>query len=85
MGRKAPFARLVREIADDVHKDLRWTKKAVEALQEATEAFAIKVFEDSNLCAIHAKRVTIMTQDMQLALRLRGEEELGKAKKDKKK
>ena len=46
---------------------------AVNALQEAVEAYMVGFFEDTNLCAIHAKRVTIMPRDMQLARRLRGE------------
>jgi len=46
---------------------------AILALQEAAEAYLVGLFEDSNLCAIHAKRVTLMAKDMHLALRLRGE------------
>ena len=73
--RKMPFARLVREIAiqfrprDD---GMRWQSSALMALQEASEAFLIHLFEDTNLCAIHAKRVTIMQKDIQLARRIRG-------------
>lgn len=54
--RKLPFQRLVREIAHDFKTDLRWQTSAVLALQEAAEAFLVDLFEDSNLCAIHAKR-----------------------------
>ena len=43
------------------------------AIQEATEAYMVGLFEDTNLCAIHAKRVTIMPKDIQLARRIRGE------------
>lgn len=68
--RKLPFQRLVREIAQDFKTDLRFQASAVAALQEASEAFLVGVFEDTNLCAIHAKRVTIMPKDMQLARRL---------------
>lgn len=50
----------------------RWQSQAILALQEATEAFLIHLFEDANLCAIHAKRVTIMQKDIQLARRIRG-------------
>ena len=50
---------------------LRWQSQAVMALQEAAEAFLVHLFEDTNLCAIHAKRVTIMQKDIQLARRLR--------------
>ncbi|KAH8919776.1 histone-fold-containing protein [Atractiella rhizophila] len=78
--RKLPFARLVREIAQDytwTNDDgetvgLRWQSSAVQALQEASEAFLVHLFEDTNLCAIHAKRVTIMQRDLQLARRIRG-------------
>jgi len=52
--------------------DLRVTKAAAEALQEAVEAHMVELLDDSNLCAIHARRVTIMPKDMRLAIRLRG-------------
>ena len=71
--RKAPFQRLVREIAQDFIQDLRFQSSAIGALQEATEAYLVSLFEDTNLSAIHAKRVTIMPKDIQLARRLRGE------------
>ena len=71
--RKLPFQRLVRELAQDFMTDLRFASSAVLALQEATESYLVGLFEDSNLCAIHAKRVTIMPKDMQLARRIRGE------------
>ena len=78
--RKLPFQRLVREIASDseVIKSplcgkVRFQSAAIMALQEATEAYLIGLFEDSNLCAIHARRVTIMPKDIQLARRIRGE------------
>jgi len=76
--RRLPFARLVREIAmefaplSDSGVGLRWQSTALLALQEATEAFLVHLFEDANLCAIHAKRVTIMAKDIQLARRIRG-------------
>lgn len=74
---KLPFQRLVREICQyilpfEVAKEMRWQSQAIMALQEASEAFLVHLFEDTNLCAIHAKRVTIMQKDMQLARRLRG-------------
>ena len=53
--------------------DLRFQGSAVLALQEAAEAYLVGLFEDTNLCAIHAKRVTIMPKDIQLARRIRGE------------
>ena len=65
--RKLPFQRLVREIAQDFKSDLRFQGSAVLALQEAAEAYLVGLFEDTNLCAIHAKRVTIMPKDIQLA------------------
>ena len=68
-----PFQRLVREIAQDFKGDLRFQGSAVLALQEAAEAYLVGLFEDTNLCAIHAKRVTIMPKDIQLARRIRGE------------
>ncbi|KIM90888.1 hypothetical protein PILCRDRAFT_58946 [Piloderma croceum F 1598] len=77
---KLPFSRVVREIALDMMTDmndyedtgLRWQSSAILALQEATEAYLVHLFEDANLCAIHAKRVTIMQRDIQLARRIRG-------------
>ena len=71
--RKVPFQRLVRETASEFKTDLRFQTSSVLALQEAAEAYMVALFEDTNLCAIHAKRVTIMPKDMQLAKRLRGE------------
>ena len=71
--RKLPFSRLVREIAQDIKTDLRFQAQAVGALHEAAEAYLVGLFDDTNLCAIHAKRVTIMPKDIQLARRIRGE------------
>jgi histone H3 len=68
--RKLPFQRLVREIVQDFKLDLRFQSHAMAALQEATEAYAVGLFEDTNLAAIHAKRVTIMPKDIQLARRI---------------
>ena len=73
MIRKRPFQQLVREIAQNFRTDLRFQSTALLALQEATEAYIVSLFEDTNMCAIHAKRVTIMPKDMQLARRIRGE------------
>ena len=70
--RKLPFQRLVREIVTEMKKYVRFQSSALLALQEAAEAYLIGLFEDTNLCAIHAKRVTIMVKDMQLARRIRG-------------
>ncbi|WWC61638.1 uncharacterized protein I303_104222 [Kwoniella dejecticola CBS 10117] len=74
---KLPFSRVVREVAMSLSSteagDLRWQSSAIMALQEAAEAFLVHLFEDANLCAIHAKRVTIMQKDIQLARRIRGQ------------
>ncbi|KAL1304453.1 hypothetical protein AAFC00_003449 [Neodothiora populina] len=73
---KLPFARLVREICLNMAPAgtgiFRWQSQAIQALQEAAEAFLVHLFEDTNLCALHAKRVTIMQKDIQLARRIRG-------------
>ena len=71
--RKLPFARLVKEVQTYFFvKQYRWQATALIALQEAAEAHLIGLFEDANLCTIHAKRVTIMPKDIQLARRIRG-------------
>jgi len=69
--KKLPFQRLVRSVATEFKEDLRFQSTAIAALQEASEAFLVSLLEDSNLCGIHAKRVTLMPQDMRLARRLR--------------
>jgi len=71
--RKLPFQRLLREIAMDFMTDLRFQSTAILAMQEAAEAYLVGLFEDTNLCALHAKRVTITPKDMALARRIRGE------------
>jgi len=71
--RKLPFQRFLREIAQSHKPDVRFQGSAVLALQEATEAYLVGLFEDTNSCAIHASRVTIMPKDIQLARRIRGE------------
>ena len=72
--RRLPFQRLVREITQDYKTDLRFQSVAILCLQEATEAYLVRLFDDANLCAIHARRVTIMPKDIQLARRIRGEQ-----------
>ncbi|XP_065568908.1 uncharacterized protein LOC136032565 [Artemia franciscana] len=67
------WTRLVREIAQDIKIYLRFQSSAVMALQETGKAYLFGLFEDTNLCAIHAKRVTIMPKDIQFARRIRGE------------
>ena len=73
--RKAPFIRLVREILHGKlgKMEIRMQRIAVEALQEAAEYYLTNLFDDANLCALHAKRITLQPKDMQLALRIRGE------------
>ena len=70
---KLPFQRLVREIAQEMLMDIRFQSTAILALQEASEAYLVQLLEDSNLCAIHAGRVTIKPVDMQIARRIRGQ------------
>ena len=73
--RKVPFQRLVREITQDFKTEIRYTASAVLALQEASESYLVGMFEDANLCAIHAKRVTVMPKDIQLARIIRRDAE----------
>merc|ERR1719361_1528764 len=70
---RAPFQRLVRKITMDMDHNLRFQSQALQALQEASEAYVVGLFEDTNLCAIHAKRVTVQKKDMDLARRIRGD------------
>ena len=70
--RRAPFIRLCKEVSQDMGFLYRFQSNAIAALQEASEAFLVGLFEDTNLIAIHAKRKTIMPKDMQLARRIRG-------------
>ncbi|SMN17776.1 similar to Saccharomyces cerevisiae YKL049C CSE4 Centromere protein that resembles histone H3, required for proper kinetochore function [Maudiozyma saulgeensis] len=73
---KIPFSRLVKEVADSFtfeNEDLHWNSMAILALQEASEAYLVGLLEHANLLAIHAKRVTIMKKDIQLARRIRGQ------------
>ena len=70
---RAPFQRLVRQISSAYDPDLRFQSQSLVALQEAAEAYVVSLFEDTNLCAIHAKRMTIMKKDMALARRIRGD------------
>ena len=70
---RAPFVRVVREIANEIKHDFRFQFSALDALQEASEAYLVSLFEDANLCALHAKRVTLMPKDLYLSMRIRGE------------
>ena len=71
--RKLPFQWLIREITQDFKTDLRFQSAAILCLQEVAEAYLVGLFEDCNLCVIHAKRVTINPRDLQLAWHIRGE------------
>ena len=79
--RKMPFQRLAREIVQDLNKEVSfphndtncYQSTSLLAMQESVEAFSIGLFEDANLCAIHAKRLTVLPSDMQLFLQIRGE------------
>ena len=71
--RKLPFQRLVKDIAHETRPETRFQASAVLALQEAAEAYLVGLFEDTNLCAVHGNRVTIMEKDVLLARRIRGE------------
>ena len=72
---KAPFLRLAKDIAQSYDPDLRFASQALYALQEAAEAYLVGIFEDTQLCAIHANRVTIQKKDMELARRIRGDDQ----------
>lgn len=76
------FSRIVRDVAFglDGLQEYRWASEALEAMQTAAEAYLVGLFEDANLCALHAKRVTIQVKDMMLALRIRGDS-LGEEKR----
>ncbi len=77
--RRLPFQRLVREVAQEMRVtrglggDVRFQTHALMAMQEAAEAYLVGLFQDTNLAALHAKRVTIFPKDIQLARRIRGE------------
>ena len=74
--RKLPFQRLVREVSQDFKADRRYQSVSMEALQEASEAYTVGLFEDANMCAAHVKRVTMMAKDIRLARQIRGEKSL---------
>ena len=70
---RLPFQGLVREIARGFRTDLRFRSAAILCLQEAAEAYLVRLFEDTNLCAMHAGRVTVTPGDLRLAGHVRGE------------
>eukprot|EP01103_Thecamoeba_quadrilineata_P010965 TRINITY_DN2507_c0_g1_i1.p1 TRINITY_DN2507_c0_g1~~TRINITY_DN2507_c0_g1_i1.p1 ORF type:complete len:149 (+),score=24.62 TRINITY_DN2507_c0_g1_i1:81-527(+) len=73
---RTPFQRLAREIAQLYVGNLRFHQKALVALQEGAEQYIVEILEDSSLCAMHARRVTLQPRDLQLALRLRGDNDI---------
>jgi histone H3 len=70
--RKKPFERLVREVLYSIKSDARVQPSTLACLQEAAESYVVTLFEDANLCAIHAKRITLMPKDFKLAQRIAG-------------
>ena len=68
--KKLPFQRLVPEITQWINVNLRFQGKAIMVLQEATEAFLVKMFNFANLCAIYGKRHTLMPKDIHLLMRI---------------
>ncbi|CCE65923.1 hypothetical protein TPHA_0N01420 [Tetrapisispora phaffii CBS 4417] len=73
---KIPFARLVKEVTEQFtteEQNFRWQSMAILALQEASEAYLVGLLEHTNLLALHARRITVMRKDMQLARRIRGQ------------
>ena len=71
--KKAPFQRIVKEIANEINPGLKFQDTAVLALQEVCEQYLVSIFQDSVQCAKHGKRITVQPRDIQLARRLRGE------------
>ncbi len=70
---RTAIRRMIKEITNRIMPDARYSSGAIAAVQECIESYMVGLFEDTNLCAIHARRVTIMTKDMKLARRIRGE------------
>ena len=70
---RAPFQRVVREIAHSYDPEARFSPESLHAIQEAAEMHIVSLMEDSQLCAIHANKVTVTKKDLLLARRLRGD------------
>jgi histone H3 len=68
-----PLARLCMEIGQDFKTDLYFSPVAINLLDELLETYLVGLFEDSNLQAIHGKRIDVRCQDIQIARRIRGE------------
>ena len=81
--KRTPFQKLIREISQEYRVcsdgpgtpsiQVQFQSTAIAAPQEAAENFIVGLFEDVNLLAVHAKRVTVMPRDIRLALRIRGD------------
>ena len=81
--KKSPFQKLIWEISQEYQvfpqgpgtpsMQVRFQSITIAALQEAAENFIVGLFEDVNLLAVHAKRVTVMPRDIRLALRIQGD------------
>ena len=81
--KKSPFQKLIWNISQEYwicpqglgtpSMQVRFQSAAITALQEAAENFIVGLFEDVNLLAVHAKRVTVMPRDIKLALRICGD------------
>ncbi|UKZ83166.1 hypothetical protein TrVFT333_010971 [Trichoderma virens FT-333] len=69
----ADMLQQIREIAQDFKSDLRFQSSAISALQESAKSYHVSLYEDTNLYAIHTKRVTTQGKDIQLARRLRND------------
>ena len=76
-----PFQRLMRSIAEDIQREkglevggagLRFTRDSLQIIQTASELYLVNLLEDSYLCSLHSKRVTLMSKDLILARRIRG-------------
>ena len=81
---RTPFNKLIKEILHEYQicpqgpgtpsVQVCFQSTALAALQEAAQNFLIGLFEDVNLLAVHAKRVTVMPRDIRLVLRIRGDQ-----------
>ena len=71
---RMPFERRIRKTLQELDPEIRLKRTTLECMREATEAYLVSVLEDSNLCAIHAGRQTVMVRDVVLANRIRGGE-----------
>ena len=72
---KKAFSALVQDVVQTMYPNqgYKFSLRGIAALHVASEDYIIGLFEDSYLCALHAKRITLMKKDMNLARRLRGD------------